>query len=275
MWRVTEWHNEERELDFSSAGLSKCKSRTVHLNDVRFCNAYSLFQWDLPEFRGQVELCECCGCVDCEPGGYITLRALNGHVAAIPVFDEIYGDDDWASQQYLPPYSIRKHGIPIWTVEDYRVFQSEFPTFPNDRDVPALSGAEVFHIIRMEAPSHILGDPYVASPNFGGLDAVLAASSGDHKDWINRLREMYSALSSSPARIVAPSPDDERVVFYLDLPSFPEWTVAWHGDEDGLFLSDTMKLTLPPKENRVAQGNLTPKLPHHRPYGSVSGDSEE
>jgi hypothetical protein len=29
------------------------------------------------------------------------------------------------------------------------------------------------------------------------------------------------------------------------------------------------------KPNRVAQGNLTPKLPHHRPYGSVSGDSEE
>ena len=28
-------------------------------------------------------------------------------------------------------------------------------------------------------------------------------------------------------------------------------------------------------ENRVAKVNLTPKLPHHHSYGSVSGGSEE
>ena len=39
-------------------------------------------------------------------------------------------------------------------------------------------------------------------------------------------------------------------------------------------IGDT-RFTIPGGANRVAKGNLTPKLPHHRSYGSVSGDSEE
>lgn len=250
MWRITEWHSEERSLDFTSSGLSKCKSRTVHLNGIPFCNAYSLFQWDLLEFRGQVELCECCGCVDCVPGGYVTMRSMNGFIAAIPVFDEILGGDDYASQQYLPPDSLRKHGSPCWSLDEYRRFRKDFPTFPPDNDIPPLSCTEAFHLIRMEAPGHILGDPYLPIPASIHFDAVLAASTGNHAAWIDRLKAWYSSLPNSSATVISPSSTDEKVVLYLDLPGIPEWKVAWHGDTDGWFLADDMKLIIQPTEKK-------------------------
>lgn len=246
MLMVQEWSVESKELDFSSSGLSNPIVRAIHVDGELLCNAYELTAWEAENDRMQLIICDNCGVVHCESGGWVTFRRAENSMFIVPLLQDILSGDDWRQSEYSPPSIIRKRGVVVFGTDVYSEFLEAFPEFPAPESIKPMTYGEALRVFQIEAPGRVLGDPFGCRNNSSRLDLALAASEGDTKELSRRVARLFEVgLSREDTAIIRPPPPGEiPVSLYLDLADIPEWNVLWRGKTDGLYLSPMHKLEI-------------------------------
>lgn len=243
MLQIHNWHTKRKNYGLSSSGQPDISVNAIYFGDLEICNAKELVEWDKEVDRVQLFVCEACGTPNCQSGGWVTLRRLNDYVFWIPAFKEILSGDDFALNEYGPPYFMRKHGALCFSLNEYERFQTEFSSFPYADELPVLTQNEVFRVYQCETPARMLGD-LCNGDNSIKLDLILAADGGEVCEWRRVLQRLLNSppVDNKPARLSPPKENDKCITLYLDLASFPEWKAFWVGSSLGLYISENLKL---------------------------------
>ncbi len=246
MLLVNSWSTGRKELDFSSAELPNVTVHSIHVDDELLCNAYELTEWEPDSDRMQLIICEHCGTVHCEPGGWVTFRQGGGAVFVLPLFSEITPGDEWTYSEYAPPHIIRRRGVLLFERDVYATFRESFPEFPRYGAIKPMTYREALLIFQLEVPGRLLGDIFKSPGDARRLDRVLAASEGDGAELAKQVRRIFDEglYDEREAVIRNPEPDETTVSLYVDLPELPEWNVFWKGRTSGLYLSPKHRLEI-------------------------------
>ncbi len=168
-----------KELDFSSVELPNAKVHSIHVDGELLCNAYELSEWESDSDRMQLIICDHCGTVHCQSGGWVTFRKGGEAVFVLPLFPEILSNDDWAHSEYEPPHIIRKRGVLIFERDVYAKFRASFSKFPRYESIPPMTYHEALLTFQLEVPVRLLGDAFKSPNDAKRLDLALAASEGN------------------------------------------------------------------------------------------------
>jgi hypothetical protein len=245
MFKITTWTSKKRTLDFTSSGQKNIDVLSIYIGYDVLCNAYELFEWDKEEDNAQFQVCEACGIIHCNPGGWATFRKVSDIVMIIPLFNKILSDDDFERSEFTPPNIIRKRGVMYFDVEKYQRFHLDFPKFPNYESIPILKQNEALYSIQHDAPGRFLGDIYKSTKPNTRQSLVIAASDGNTEDFSKILLNIFNNPFDccDPAKISKPTEDDIIITLYIDLPQIPEWRAFWMGKKTiGLYFSPQHKL---------------------------------
>ncbi len=155
---VDSWTSEMNELDFSSAEVPNLSVHSIYVDGELLCNAYELTEWEADSDRMQLVICDHCGTVHCQSGGWVTFRQGGEAVFVLPLFPESVSDDDWAHSEYEPPHIIQKRGVLLFERNVYAKFRESFPEFPEYESIPPMTYREVLLTFQLEAPGRLLGD---------------------------------------------------------------------------------------------------------------------
>jgi hypothetical protein len=243
MLLVGNWSTVLKELDFSWAELPNVKVHSIHVDGELLCNAYELTEWEADSDRMQLIICDHCGTIQCQPGGWVTFRQGGEAVFVLPLFSEIISDDQW---EYAPPYIIRKRGALLFECDVYAKFRETFPKFPRYESIPSMTYREALRTFQLEVPGRILGDIFYSPIDVKRLDLVLAASEGDSVELAEQVGRIFdNGLQDERVAIIRhPEPNETAVRLYVDLPEIPEWNVFWKGKTRGLYLSPKHRLEI-------------------------------
>ena len=246
MLLVDNWSTVLKELDFSSAEIPNVKVHSIHVDGELLCNAYELTEWEADSDRMQLIICDHCGTIQCQSGGWVTFRQGGEAVFMLPLFSEIMSDDDWAHREYAPPYIIEKRGALLFERDVYAKFRESFPKFPKYESIPSLTYHEALLTFQIEVPGGLLDDIYYSPYDVKRLDQVLAASEGDVAELVMQVGRIFDqGLHDERVAIIThPEPDEAAVRLYVDLPGFPEWNLFWKGKTCGLYLSPKHRLEI-------------------------------
>ncbi len=246
MLLVESWSTVRTELDFSSAELPNAKVHSIHVDDELLCNAYELTEWEPESDRMQLIICEHCGTVHCEPGGWVSFRQGGGAVFVLPLFCEITTDDEWAHSEYAPPHSIRQRGVLVFERDVYATFRESFPRFPRYGAIKPMTYREALLTFQLEVPGRLVGDIYKSPSHARRLDRILAASEGDAAELAKQVgRIVEEGLRDEREAVIRnPEPEETTVSLCVDLPEMPEWNVFWKGRTLGLYLVPKHRLEI-------------------------------
>ena len=243
---IDSWSTVFKELDFSSAELPNVKVHAVHVDSELLCNAYELAEWQADEDRMQLIICDHCGTVHCQPGGWSTFRRGGEAVFMLPLFHEIMNDYDGGRSEYAPPSIIRKRGMLLFERAVYGKFREAFPKFPRYESITSMTYREAVLMFRLEVPGRLLGDIYKSPSDPKRLDLARAASEGDPAELVRQVGRVFEkGLRDERVAIIRnPEPGEIPVTLYVDLPGMPEWNVFWKGNTLGLYLSPKHRLEM-------------------------------
>jgi hypothetical protein len=121
MWELPAVERRAAELDFSSAGLGRRRVTRLVAGSVVLANAVELTDWD----GGNIQLvvCEDCGIVHCQPGGWVGPRRAGEYVVFAPD-SRLFGTNKTDRTEYRPPEYVRSLGWPFATLEGYEALRA-------------------------------------------------------------------------------------------------------------------------------------------------------
>ena len=203
-------------LDFRSSGQSRPTVTQLVAEGEILANAIEFTTWSVDPV--QVEVCFDCGVERCAPGGWVSPRRSGDRVLWIPAFDELAEDQG----EFGPPRYFARRGVPLFEPEAAKTLAKTVGV--ELEDVRPLTSRDVALLLQWMAPSDLLGAA-PAAPRVRRED-VLAATSGDRDEALDRLDELLAAAIGSDAEVVLQNRCDEAdpIRFFLDLPGHPEWT---------------------------------------------------
>lgn len=241
MWKLNSLEIKRATLDFSSSGQGKREVSQLFSDGIELINALELVDWDSDDT--QFLICEECGYVHCEPGGWVSFRKSGSLVLILPAEDYVWGDRQ-DKQEYRPPAYLTERGIPYLTVstyEDLRSMHSSFPAVDQIRDLNVREAALLFH---WNAPGHVIGEPPVISTR---RDIVTGSSEGDHVEPFDRLEDLLRAQYEDKSLVQLREPlSNERVVsFYLQAAEFIGWDALVFDGSDYRLLVDSTYVIAP------------------------------
>jgi hypothetical protein len=219
MWLVDRVEIRERELDFSSAGGGRHATKGLFADGIEIVNALDFVD---PSTQGgeaiQVTTCEQCGTPGCNSGGWVTLRRLDDGLTMVPAFG-LLGRDDFARDQYGPPYFVDKRGAPVFKDAALAAIRDHLPWLADLSRVPRLSSTETALVLQWEAPYRVL-QQFPAAPVLRH-DLVAASSHGKGREGLT----VFSSLMAEAVTAMRPVSltPGEKVTFYLDRAGYPEW----------------------------------------------------
>ena len=127
MWPIDDFEIRDVQLDFTSSSGGRPRTKAIFTGDTCLANALSFI--GLGDDPTQLIVCEACGTVQCEPGGWIHLRRIADSVVFIPVFAEMLAGN-FESTEYSPPKYNSSRGTPIFSPNVYARLRSHVPAFP-------------------------------------------------------------------------------------------------------------------------------------------------
>ncbi len=157
MWDLPALEQHTAELDFSSAGLGRRRVTRLVAGSVVFANAIELTDWDGRDV--QVVVCEQCGIVHCQPGGWLGPRRAGDYVVFAPD-SRLLETNEQDRNEYRPPEYVRSLGWPFTTLAGYEALRASTPGLPVHDRLFALTRRDVVAICQWEAPGAVLGRPF-------------------------------------------------------------------------------------------------------------------
>lgn len=216
MWELPAIERRAAELDFSSAGLGRRRVTRFVTGSVVFANAVELTDWDGRDI--QLVVCEDCGIVHCQPGGWVGPRRAGAYVVFAPD-SRLFGTNNTDRTEYRPPEYVRSLGWPFTTLEGYDALRASVPGLPSADRLSALTRRDVVAISQWEAPAEVIGAPFERPELRRGL--VLAAED-DANELSAALTECLAAWAISEVPVVLERVGHAPEIF-LDVPRVPPW----------------------------------------------------
>lgn len=215
MWHIQNLEKRDVTLDFSSAGLGPFSGSALLADDTTIVNATTLVELE-DDGCAQVIVCEECGTVHCEPGGWIQPRRFGSAIVWLPCFDRL--DDDRA--EYRPPDFFKARGVPFFDSSAADRLGVLLPLF-RPEVAPPLTLRETVLLAQWLAPWQVLGKP--GDPVRLKRELVVATSDGELAAVVEQLELLLhgAVTDSSPVRPEAATLGPE---LYLDGPGrTPTW----------------------------------------------------
>ena len=241
MWKINSLEIKPAILDFSSSGQGKREVSRLLSDGIELINAIELVEWESDDT--QVLICEDCGYVHCEPGGWVSFRRSDSLVLILPAADYVWGDRN-DKNEYRPPPYLTKRGIPYLTLSTYEDLRSRHSSLPTLDRIQELNLREATLLFHWNAPAHVLGVPPVISIR---RDMVAGSSEGDHLEPLDRLEDLLRAQyeDNSAAKLRSRLSNERVVSFYLDGAEFIEWDALVFDGSDYRLLVDSSYVIAP------------------------------
>jgi hypothetical protein len=216
MWELPVLERRTAELDFSSAGLGRRQVARLVADSVVFANAIELTDWDGRDV--QVVVCEQCGSVHCQPGGWLGPRRAGDYVVFAPD-SRLLQSNEHDRNEYRPPEYVRDLGWPFTTRVGYKALRASMPSLPVHGELFALTRRDVVAICQWEAPAAVLGRPFERP--LLRRDLLLAAD-GDVEQLSAGLAECLESWAASEDPVVLER-DATAPEIFVDVPRAPSW----------------------------------------------------
>lgn len=231
MWHVRELEFRERVLDFTSSGQGCPTVTALYADGVCIANALPLMEFDSDHI--QVQICEACGVVHCEPGGWVCLRRLGTLVLWVPCFDRMAKDEHGLTEYAPPRFAL---GLPAFPEGAYQELAARVPGFSAIGGIRGLSSREAVRILQAEAPARLLG----TFPSEPALvrEELLLTHGDQQEEAVTRLKRLLRHAWTNDL-VAVPGPESVPVEFYLDIRGTPEWRpFGTSGNRELLRLAD-------------------------------------
>jgi hypothetical protein len=174
---------------------------------------------DLVDWRSDAQHlfhCDYCGGDDYS-GGWVAARRSGGRVVWLPAFDRLGdGNDDWARDEYAPPWFMRKNGV---TIIAHRELAATVPKFPRLDALPPLTRREVALALQFES-LELLGSP--PGPAVVKRPWVVSVSEPGHDETLDHLDELLRRWSGD-RRPVELAEAGEAISCWVDPGVGREW----------------------------------------------------
>jgi hypothetical protein len=158
MWIASSLKAEPRQFSFGSSGQGPHMDAALVADGLELVNMVGAANWD--EDPVQVVVCDCCGCVQCASGGWVSLRRLGDWVMmTAPTKGYVSVPDQFTRDQFAAPKFLRTRGAPLVPVALWDGLEMEGASLPSSVAIPPLSWQEVMLAAQMEAPRRLLGEP--------------------------------------------------------------------------------------------------------------------
>ncbi|MCG6155646.1 hypothetical protein [Rubinisphaera margarita] len=219
MWWIHDLEARDVQLNFSSSGGGHPRTQAIYTDATCLINTTSFIKLD--EDAAQLIVCESCGHIHCEPGGWVHLRRIGEAIVFIPSFSEMLRGE-FERTEYAPPDYVTSRGIPTFSREVYEQLLQFAPAFPAVTAIKSLTAAEAVRLIQWTAPLQVLGR--FPSRPFLAEDTILAVDSGQLEEQCHRLQEFLDENVESEVELKPTSREcTPPLEFYLDGPGFPTW----------------------------------------------------
>lgn len=241
MWKINSLEIKPAILDFSSSGQGKLEVSRLVSDGIELINALELVEWDSEDT--QVRICEECGVVKCQPGGWVSFRKSDSLVLILPAADYVWGDRE-DNNEYRPPPYLMKRGIAYLTLSTYEDLRSRHSSLPAVDQIHELNLREATLLFHWNAPSHVLGAPPVISTR---RDIVVGSSEGDHLEQLQGLEDLLRAQyeDKSLAQLRSRLSNERVVTFFLQSAEFIEWDALVFDGLDYRLLVDSSYVIAP------------------------------
>jgi hypothetical protein len=217
MWEIADPQIRQVNLDFTPQPF---RASQLMSDGTVLVNAIELVDWEAA--ATQVLICEACGTVGCNSGGWVSLRSAGPVILVLPAFAEFIQDHK-KYDEYAPPYYIRQKGIPYMDADPYECLRSKHKDFPAGDRLSKLSMREAVLALQSDAPAHVFGTPPEA---FGYIDdLIVGTTEGETAEQIDRLsriaRDHYDDHTVVSIRPL--SEDETPISLFFDFAEFTEW----------------------------------------------------
>lgn len=223
MWEIKNPSIQKAKVDFTSSGQGFREVSQLVFDEVVIMNALELMDFD--EDRIQVLICDHCGTVNCQSGGWINLRLSGDFVLMIPAFDEM--QDEWSKTEYGPPRYFGKEGTPYFNLETYKNLQNQNNYFPKIENIKPLQAREAMRLAQLYMPMNLFGNPPEVRLNVEKARNIVASSEGEPKECLKEIEDIllqnYEKKSFANLRRV--TPDEEIVYLFTDEVEFIDWQI--------------------------------------------------
>ena len=237
MWRIDNPKFQATTLNFNSSGQGLREITQLVFDDVVLMNALELMDWD--DDKVQVSICDHCGYVSCQSGGWVVFRFSGNFILLMPAF-EAMRDDNWSRTEYSPPFFIADRGTAYFDIQTYESLREQNSSFPPLEKIRPLQMREAMWLVQSSAPLRILGEPATLDLDRRKFDYVIAAMEGEPKEHLRRaenlLRENFE--NQSAARLRPLLPEEESVWLFLDATEFIDWQAMVLSDGKYKFVID-------------------------------------
>ena len=219
MWPVDDIELRDVQLDFGSSSGGHIRTQAIYAGDTCLVNAISFAE--LGNDPTQLMVCEACGTVQCQSGGWVHIRRIGNSVAFIPAFSEMLAGV-FELTEFSPPPFTDSLGTPLFSTDLYEHLRICVPTFPEISNLQSITAADAVRLMQWHAPLRILGrfpdQPQIVR------DTILAVSDGKLDDELDCVRRSLADNVNSSAKLsVAPQAGSIPIEFHLDGPGFPTW----------------------------------------------------
>ena len=208
MWRVQSLEERKVTLDFSSAGLGPCRTAALVSDDVTLVNATTLIELE-EDGSVQVIVCEACGVVRCQAGGWVQPRRFGDAVVWLPYFSRLSDQQT----EYSPPRFLLERGIPFFGAQQVQRLEEIVPALRSDV-IPALAIRDVVLVAQWDAPNHVLGKPG-EKPHIK-RDMIFATSAGELTSVLDHIQALLDDAVSNASSLAVPLNGDPGPELYLD-----------------------------------------------------------
>jgi hypothetical protein len=233
MWQIKNPAIKTATLDFSSSGQNSFPCSQLFAEDAMLVNAIELVDWQ--EEKTQFLICESCGIVHCNSGGWVSLRVAGDLILLLPAFAS-WLEDGKTDDEYQPPYYLFQRGVAYFTRTDYEALRLLNSAFPAVEELRRMSMQEAVLAFQMDAPSRIFGNP--PDKLVARRDAVLGASEGNEDEHLKFIEEFAQRQkdSQSAVKLRLPKATETVISLFLDTHEFIEWKVLASSDSEFLLM---------------------------------------
>ncbi|MFN0054454.1 MAG: hypothetical protein ACKV0T_19940 [Planctomycetales bacterium] len=219
--RLDQFNVQQRVLGHEN-GFQPFDVESLYFRDVCIANAVNLS--DFEDDPIQVTVCETCGNVGCNSGGWIHMRRIGDDVLWIPPRRLTARESKLVCELFPPEYIARDDiGIPVFGPDLYDELRRQLPRLPHRATVQPIQMCEALALVQAEAPFELLG----RAPRIPQLqpDLVLAVTDGElaaETAVVNQFAKEH-VNSASPLEMVSIDASYRAIEFHLDAPGFPAW----------------------------------------------------
>jgi hypothetical protein len=222
VWEIKSASIQKAELDFRSSGQKIFEVSQLVADGVVLMNAIELT--DFTENDVQLLICDRCGTIGCESGGWVGFRKSGDFILLIPAFEKMEGDD-WSRTQFAPPQYLGKEGTPYFSLKTYENLCRWISLFPPTAKIKNLKMSEAMRLAQHTMPLRIFGEPPEINAQSVKFEYIIASSDGEPKENLQKIEEILrqNYKNEAAAKFRQPAADEEIIYLFVDADEFTDW----------------------------------------------------